>query len=262
MQQRSCGKLRYTSVSICELYRGWFLLRSNFRRFQVYGQRCSGTNALIKLLERNLDRLCFTEDFGFKHWLVPDDVEIPADVFVIVIARDADQWLRSLHARPWHAVPELKRLDFSDFIRAEWRTRWDEDFWGVDADDPRFGKPIEHELCPRTGSPFANPIAMRTAKLSNWISVASRAEGHLFVSHADLVSRPDAIVEQVADASRTRAKTPFRPVASYKGQNGRVFQPSRYRELEQADAEHVKRYLDPEIENLFRATATGQDTLA
>lgn len=129
---------------------------AKFRRFQVYGQRCSGTNALIKLLERNLDELQFTEDFGFKHWLVPEEVEIPDDVFVIVIARQVDQWLRSLHAKPWHAHPDLKEMDFGEFIRAEWRSVWDEEFWGIDKRHPKFGQPIEEELCPQTGSPFPN----------------------------------------------------------------------------------------------------------
>ena len=59
---------------------------AKFRRFQVYGQRCSGTKVLIKFLERNLEELEFTEDFGFKHWLVWPDIEIPDDdVFVIAI---------------------------------------------------------------------------------------------------------------------------------------------------------------------------------
>ena len=64
---------------------------AKFRRFQVYAQRCSGTNVLIKFLERNLEELEYTENFGFKHWLVRPDIEIPDDVFVIVIPRQVDQ---------------------------------------------------------------------------------------------------------------------------------------------------------------------------
>ena len=100
----------------------------------------------------------------------------------------------------------MKTLAFGEFIRAEWRTVWDEDFWGVDRDDPMFGQPIAEELCPRTNAPFPNPVAMRTAKLRNWIDVASRSAGHALVSHAELVSRPNALVGQIAASTRTEAK--------------------------------------------------------
>ena len=59
-------------------------------------------------------------------------------------------------------------MDFGEFIRAEWRSVWDEDFWGVDRANRKFGQPIEEELCPQTGSPFPKAIAMRTVKLCKW----------------------------------------------------------------------------------------------
>ncbi|GMN13907.1 hypothetical protein [Altererythrobacter sp. MTPC7] len=222
-----------------------------FTRFQVYGQRCSGTNALIKLLERNLPELEFTEVFGFKHWLVPPGVAIPDDVFVVVIAREAGEWLRSLHAKPWHAVPELKQLDFAEFIRAEWRSVWDDDFWGVEEGHPDFGKPIAEEMCPDTGNPFANAIAMRTAKLGNWLDVAARARGHALLSHAQLVAEPQQVVRRIAGASGTPMRGDFVPVTSYKGQDNRPFEPVRHEKLGPEDAAHVSRYLDPGIERQF-----------
>ncbi|WJY17807.1 hypothetical protein QQS45_09165 [Alteriqipengyuania flavescens] len=227
------------------------MVTAKFSRFQVYGQRCSGTNALIKLLERNLEDLEFTEEFGFKHWLVPPEVEIPEDVLVVVIARQADQWLRSLHARPWHAHPDMKDLEFGEFIRAEWRSVWDEDFWGVDADHPRFGQPIEEELCPQTGLPFANAIAMRTAKLRNWIDVASRAAGHVLVSHAELVFRPERVIERLVSASQSRKSKKFIPVTTYKGQNSELFVASEYPPLAATDSAFIGRYLDRAIEKQF-----------
>ncbi|WP_435199110.1 hypothetical protein [Qipengyuania sp. 902] len=224
---------------------------AKFRRFQVYGQRCSGTNALIKLLERNLDELQFTEDFGFKHWLVPEEVEIPGDVFVVVIARQVDQWLRSLHAKPWHAHPELKQMDFGEFIRAKWRSVWDEDFWGIDKQHPKFGQPIEEELCPQTGSPFPNAIAMRTAKLRHWSDVASRATGHALVSHSELVIRPERLIERLAAAARLEKRREFVPVTTYKGQNSSSFVPTEYPPVHAADAAFIARYLDQSVESQF-----------
>lgn len=224
---------------------------AKFRRFQVYGQRCSGTNALIKLLERNLEDIEFTEEFGFKHWLVPPGVEIPDDVFVIVIARQVDQWLRSLHAKPWHAHPDLKDLEFGEFIRAEWRSVWDDDFWGIDKEHPKFGQPIEEELCPRTGLPFPNAIAMRTAKLRNWIEVATRAAGHALVSHSEVVSRPEELMARLARASGSKTREEFMPVTTYKGGETRRFVPKDYPPLQTTDAAFVRRYLDNAVERQF-----------
>lgn len=224
---------------------------AKFRRFQVYGQRCSGTNALIKLLERNLEDLEFTEDFGFKHWLVPEEVKIPDDVFVVVIARQIDQWLRSLHAKPWHAHPELKEMDFGEFIRAEWRSVWDEDFWGIDKQHPKFGQPIEEELCPQTGSPFPNAIAMRTAKLRNWVDVASRANGHALVSHFELVTRPEELIERLAEATKLEMRKKFAPVTTYKGQESEYFVLTEYPSVQNADAAFIRRYVDQTVESQF-----------
>ncbi len=224
---------------------------AKFKRFQVYGQRCSGTNALIKLLERNLEDLEFTEEFGFKHWLVPPEVEIPDDVFVIVIARQVDQWLRSLHAMPWHAHPDLKNMEFGEFIRAEWRSVWDEDFWGIDEEHPKFGQPIEEEVCSQTGLPFPNAIAMRTAKLRNWTDVAFRAAGHALLTHSDLVFRPEQVVERVASASRARKSREFVPVSTYKGQDARQFVASEYPPLQAIESAFIGRYFDSEIERQF-----------
>ena len=240
----------------------YVLAIAKFRRFQVYGQRCSGTNALIKLLERNLEELEFTEDFGFKHWLVPEEVKIPDDVFVIVIARQVDQWLRSLHAKPWHAHPDLKQMDFGEFIRAEWRSVWDEDFWGIDRAEPKFGQPIEEELCPQTGSPFPNAIAMRTAKLRNWVDVASRATGHALVPHSELVTRPERLVERLAAATRLEKRKTFVPVTTYKGQDSEHFVPTRYPSVQPADAAFIESYLDQAVECHFALSPLTSATAA
>ena len=231
--------------------RGANEVRMAVRRFQVYGQRCSGTNALIKLIEKHFGALQFTEEFGFKHWLVPEDVRIPSDVIVLVIAREVGQWLRSLHKNPWHAHPELKAVDFSAFIRAEWRSIWDEDFWGMDAGHPLFGKPIAEEMCPRTRKPFPNALAMRTAKLANWLDLAQSAENSLIVSHDVLVNNASRLIDMFEEKSGCRRSRPFEPLTTYKGQGESSFKPKRYADMNEADSRFVASNTDPLIENLF-----------
>ncbi len=220
-------------------------------RFQVFGQRCSGTNALIKLVEANFPDLRFTEDFGFKHWFVPEERPIAQNVLTVVIARDVTEWVQSLHRNPWHADPALKAMPFSRFIRAEWRSVWDQDFWGVEPGDHRFGRLIAEELCPATGRRFRNALEKRTAKLENWLGVCKRSAASVICSHDQLVHRPSTIVDAIAEAAECDSKSPFVPVASYKGQREIPFEPKRYSKLAADDREHIERYIDARLEAKF-----------
>ena len=71
------------------------------------------------------------------------------------------------------------------------------------------------------------------------------------MSHAELVSRPDALVGQIAASTRTEAKAGFVPVITYKGHNGQLFAPSSYPPLDEADAAFVDRVLDYKVEKRF-----------
>lgn len=229
------------------------------RRVQVYGQRCSGTNALIKLIEANFPELTFTEEFGFKHWLVPEWMTLPTDVLVVVIARAPDQWLRSLYNNPWHAHSDLKRLSFSEFIRAPWESIWDEDFWGISPSSDLYLTPIMEERCPQTGKPFANVIAKRTAKLKNWVTVAERAPAHVLVSHEMLVGSSDLVLSKIAQAAGLGQKKIWSAITSYKGEGEKLFVPKRYEPLSYDDKRHVNQYLDQSIEEQFSIVRRDQN---
>lgn len=223
----------------------------SIKRFTVFGQRCSGTNALIKLIEANFPTLPFCEETGFKHWLVPEDRDIPSDLLVIVIAREVEPWLRSLHRNPWHVVPGMRSLAFSQFIRSEWLTVWDEDFWGIDASHPRFGQPISEELCPQTKRPFANAIAMRGGKLQNWLALEKRSSGFMTVSFPDLINDAPGILYRVAALSGHSVTNIFTPIDSYKGQGNRAFVPKPSAPVSGDDREHIEAHLDYDAETSF-----------
>lgn len=220
-------------------------------RVQVYGQRCSGTNALIRSIDANFPELRFTEEFGFKHWLVPGTRDFPEDVMVVVIAREVGEWLRSLHRNPWHAKPDMKRLSFSDFIRAPWESVWDEDFWGVTPSSPQYGTPIREERCPVTGAAFENAAAMRTAKLSNWVQAGHRAGAKAFVPHGDLVVDPGRVLDAIAAAAGLPTSREWKMLHTYKGEGQKAFVPKAYEPLSRADRQFVDEHLDPDLERLF-----------
>ena len=226
------------------------------RRFQIYGERCSGTNALIRLVETNFPDLTFTEDYGFKHWLVPERTDIPGDVAVIVIAREVGEWLRSLYRQPWHTSPEMRALSFPDFIRAPWDTIWDTEFWNIDEDHPLLGTPIMEERCPATGDRFANAVVMRNAKLANWTATAERAGAAIFLTHEQLVHDPASLVRQIETITGCSPCEEFVPVRSYKGQGNRAFHAQGYEPLTAEDRNFVADHIDTSLEELFSASET------
>lgn len=232
------------------------------RAIQVYGQRCSGTNVLIRAIEANLGRDAFTEACGFKHWFVPEQILFPRDVMVLAVARDPVDWVRSLHRQPWHAHPELKALGFSDFIRAEWHSYWDTEFWGVEGDHPVLGREMLHERCPTTGRRFANALAKRTAKLRHWSELHDRAHHVALLSHEAFVADPAGVIADLSAATGIAQVGPYVAQDSYKGQGHRPFTPTAYAPVSDADLAHIHAWLDPEVEARFGFDIPGRQAQA
>ncbi|WP_156420940.1 hypothetical protein [Aureimonas sp. AU22] len=221
------------------------------RHIQIYGQRCSGTHAIARTIDANFGDQARTEAYGFKHWFVPDQVLFRDDVLVLVIARSAFDWVRSLHRQPWHAHPEVKRLSFSAFIRAPWHSYWDDEFWGIRDGHPLRGQEMMHERDPATGLRFANPIAKRTAKLRHWGALHTRAPNVALLSLGTLQGDPEAVVAALAALTELPASPEFQRVWSYKGNGNRVFERTHYDALGEDDTHWIARHLDPDVETRF-----------
>ncbi|WP_182087176.1 hypothetical protein [Aureimonas sp. ME7] len=221
------------------------------RHIQIFGQRCSGTNALARLLEGNFGTGVPTRAYGFKHWFVPEQTLFHEEVLVLVVARNVFDWLRSLHRQPWHAHPELKSLPFAEFIRSPWHSYWDDEFGGIGPDHPLRGLEMPHERDPITGERFRHPIAKRTAKLRHWSELGARAHNVALLSHQALEDDPAGVVEALARLTGLSPLGAFQPVWSYKGNNNRAYEPTRYEAIDPADLAFIGHEVDPEIEARF-----------
>lgn len=185
-------------------------------RFQVFGERSSGTNFVKRLLGRNT-ALTPIEDLGWKHGF-PQMTAIPADTMVVCTVRDARHWALSMHAKPWHCPAEMQRLSFPAFLRAPWVTV---------ADHPRYfpqvaalggaGQPLQHDRHPLTGLPFANLFALRRAKLDALLSYMDRGCTVLLCRMEVAQSNPEGFVGAVCAALDLPAPNGFRPVVKRLG---------------------------------------------
>ncbi|MGP6086223.1 hypothetical protein [Antarctobacter jejuensis] len=154
---------------------GWQISRPHAApsRFQVFGERSSGTNFVKRLIGRN-SALTPIEDLGWKHGF-PQMTAIPGDVAVICTVRDARTWALSMHAKPWHCPPAMQALPFDEFLRAEWRTIADRKrYFPQVAALGGQGMPLQQDRHPLTGLPFANLFALRQAKLAALLSYLNR----------------------------------------------------------------------------------------
>lgn len=224
-------------------------------QMQIYGQRCSGTNIVAQTLAANIPELRLTDAFGHKHWFVPAQTLFPPHTLSVIVARNAFDWVRSLHRQPWHAHPELKDKSFADFIRSEWYSCWDEHFDHIEPGHPLLGQEMVHERDPVTGERFANCLAKRTAKLRHWAELPARAHNVALVSYDAFMRAPERCVAAIAAATRLEQAETFQRVSSYKGQGFFAYVPQTYDDLVAADVAHIEAWLDPAVEAQYGFSA-------
>lgn len=175
-------------------------------RYQVLGERCSGTNFLERLIEANFGmRESYT--VAWKHGF-PDFLAAPRDVVFAVTFREVFGWLSSLYAKPWHSIEEIRSLSFSEFIREPWITYVDK------ADDflltPEFeGQPINMDVHPVTGDPFESVLQLRDMKMRAALSLPKRGARSVFTTQAELASDPQEFVRKFASEVGLEPKDPI-----------------------------------------------------
>ncbi|THH38800.1 hypothetical protein E4Z66_04365 [Aliishimia ponticola] len=196
-------------------------------RYQVLGERSSGTNFAKRLLGRNTD-LKPTEALGWKHGF-PHALAIPPDLLVIGVVRSAKSWALSMHAKPWHAGPDLQALPLSDFLRAPWDSYVDRPrYFDGAAAAGIVGQPLQYDRHPLTGARFDNLFALRRAKLAGLLSYAERGCNFALLRMEDMTAQPEATLDKLLSAlpNSKRAES-FRPVIKRLGSKFKPAIPAR-----------------------------------
>jgi len=218
-------------------------------RFQVLGERSSGTNYVKRLLGRNT-ALTPTEYLGWKHGH-PHATAIPADLAVICVIRDPAAWALSMHAKPWHCPPAMQAMAFSAFIRAPWETVVDRAkyFPGAEA---ALGRPLQLDRDPVTGLPYPDLPSLRTGKLRGLLSYANRDCSVVLLRMEQAVARPEAMLEAISTVlDLPPPASPLRPVVKRLGSKFQPAIPDRPetpKEMSAADLAWMRARLDPALE--------------
>ena len=221
-------------------------------RFQVLGERSSGTNFIKRLLGRN-SALRPTESLGWKHGF-PAMMAIPADLAVICVLRHPQNWALSMHAKPWHTPPHMQALAFGDFIRAPWDTIIDRARY-FDGADPMglVGQPLQQDRDPVTGATFANLFALRRAKMAGLLSYLNRGCSCVVLRMEDAQADPETATDHLLNALGQPARdAPFRPVIKRLGSKFKPAidtRPQTPPRMTPADREFMRGQLDLEYES-------------
>ena len=180
------------------------------RRFQVLGERSSGTNLMARLLARN-SALQPSDILGWKHGF-PTAPTIPPDLAVICMVRAPLPWTLSMHARPWHTTPEIQALTYSEFIRTPWDTVVDRARYFPDL-GASVGEPLQPDRDPDTGRAFANLLRLRRAKLHALLAYLNRNCTAALVRLETLQADPETTIDRLAAALGQPPRTaPFETI--------------------------------------------------
>ena len=232
---------------------GWHIAATGTpaTRFQVFGERSSGTHFLRRLIARN-SPLEPTEALGWTHGF-PAMAAIPADTAIIAVVRRADDWSLSMHRKPWHTPPAMQRMPFDRFIRAEWLTIADRmRYFPQVAELGGVGEPLQSDRHPLTGLPFANLFRLRTAKLIGLLSFAARGCSYTLVQLEAVQARPEAFLAALLPALGQPAfAPPLRPVVKHLGSKFKPSvrtRPATPAELAPTDLAFLREQVDPRLE--------------
>lgn len=215
-------------------------------RFQIFGERCSGTNYVSELLRRNLRRMRPTDEFGWKHGWPARDLTGAGDCLFVVVHRDPFDWVRSLHAKPWHAAATLRGRPIGEFLREPWWCVWGADM-ALDAGDPRRGQEMLHERDPGTRDRFANVMRLRSAKLRAWLALRDSVPHLHLLAYEDAAREGFDVVREIAARFDLRRWPWYRPIQTDKGGPNR-FVPREHAPLSSADLHWIAGELDADLE--------------
>lgn len=225
-------------------------------RFQVLGQRCSGTNFLSALIERNT-ALSPSEHLGWTHGF-PSSLFIPSDMLVVIVFRDPFDWIGSLFLRPWHFESSYLQKSFAQFVRSPVITQMDASMFnhypanaiglhglarglkslvrnqvwpkiqrrlgvsypGLSSHLPEMAehRALQLDLHPITGEAFPNPMQMRRCKNSAYLGFRERGCNLALVQYEYADRAPEELLAKLSDFFGTVRNMPYLPVTERLGQ--------------------------------------------
>ncbi|MFK7941782.1 MAG: hypothetical protein AB8B85_02530 [Paracoccaceae bacterium] len=207
-------------------------------RFQVMGERCSGTNYLSKLILQNVPGLEETRDAGWKHGFVLPRGACQPSLLVLIIVRHPVRWIQSVHRAPWELAQHMHALQFAAFIRAPWEPV---SSGNAQADELDFD--------PASGLPFSNAWAMRAAKIEHHEALADMPCNAAYLRHEDVNRDPARTLRALADGFGLSLAPQITDVRTYKESRTAPYLPRQFPPISPEDRAFLDTAIDQTTEN-------------
>ena len=156
-------------------------------KVKIYGERCSGTNYLHALLEKNFNVKIadHIHELGHKHFFGFENLSETDNVLFICIVRDPTTWMNSFYQSPWHLHSSLLG-NTNNFMSNKFYSIYDDHYGGVP--NGKFGKHIEKDLHIYTKKYYRNIFELRETKLKWMIeTLPTLVKNYLLIRYEDLV---------------------------------------------------------------------------
>jgi hypothetical protein len=235
--------------------------RNEIKRLKICGERCSGTNFVDYLLQRNFPTIQPVDllEYGSKHFLwwfgTPFDPHKLSrltydssaitfsqshDCLFVVVVRKPYDWLRSFYLNPHFVHPTLLTQGFSHFIRSEWRLSSE-----YQPPDGQYDEIDNYN--PWTHKPFANVLQLRQYKMRNYLILRELVDNYLFVRYEDVRDNPKGFIDFVATYFHLEKNREFIPITTQKGSHVPYVE-NKYFPIELEDLAFINKEIDWWIE--------------
>lgn len=193
--------------------------------FQIFGERCSGTNYLEHLLKHNFGDACITWEFGHKHWFIDHDKiknsPFTKNTVFIVIVRNLRDWLHSFYNNPHHLCNPSR--DIGKFLTHPC----------VSLIERR----EEHD----------NVFQLRASKLQDLFKLRDETQvpNIIYIRYETIRDDPVKFIEYISHRFNMKMlHSEVKLVTSYKGLGHKEYTPSRYRKFSYLQEQLINRKTD------------------
>jgi hypothetical protein len=160
-----------------------------FKKYTIYGERCSGTNYLQFIIDINFD-VKLTWEYVWKHFFGFNDeqLENSDDTLFICIVRNLPDWINSFF-REQHHLPLKYKFNLTNEEKID--EFLNKEFWSFDDNNGIYdiSKEILQDRNIYTGKRYKNIFELRHTKIK-WLleDLPNKVKNCIFIKHEDLIN--------------------------------------------------------------------------
>ena len=166
--------------------------------YKLYGERCSGTNYIRALVERNLPDLLFGNEYNFEKHNFVNPAYVRETELGLVVIRNAMDWLASLHRNPHQVGTWSEALDFAGFLRHEWSGVFNGDLINDQKQLDIRGQELLLDRHPVTGARIRNVVQLRNLKVQSQLKVRHLYPTWMIVRYETVRDAPNLFIHNLA----------------------------------------------------------------